>query len=294
MTMEKFINKEGKPVWYYHFEIAEPKAAVVISHGMAEHPGRYVQLAEFLNGQGYDVRAIVHIGHDRVAEHPGHMDPGDFDRCVENLDELVALSKQKNGRVFLIGHSMGSFLAQLYMERHGKNIDGCVLSGSTRSAPNAKETAAMVKGLTETFDPKQPNAALIGSMFGAYNSRYPEQRTDFDWLTRDQAVVDAYIADPYSGFPCTLGFYQNMIQGMADMGDETAMANIPKDLPILIIGGSMDPVSSWGEGLYALKESYDALGLQSRLIVYEDARHEVFNELNREQVFRDVLEFLEQ
>lgn len=294
MTIEKFINKEGKPVWYYDFPIEAPKATVVLSHGMAEHPGRYVPLAEFLNGQGYAVRAIVHIGHDRMAEHLGHMDQGDFDRCVENLDELVQRSKEKTDKVFLIGHSMGSFLSQLYLERHGKHIDGCVLSGSTMSAPNARETAAMVTALTEAGDPNQPNFELIASMFGAYNSRYEKARTDFDWLTRDESIVDAYIADPYSGCTCTLGFYQNMIQGMADMGEEKAMENIPKDLPILIIGGSMDPVSNWGEGLYALQKKYEELGLQSTLIVYEDARHEVFNELNREQVFHDVLRFLEQ
>lgn len=293
MTKENFINKEGRTVWYYSFETEQPKATVVISHGMAEHPGRYAPLAEFLNKHGYDVRAIVHIGHDSTAERLGHMDRGEFDRCVENIDELVALAKKKTDKVLLIGHSMGSFLSQLYIERHGENIDGCVLSGSTMSADNAKETAAMVNALAQEGDPTQPNYKLIASMFGSYNSRYENVRTDYDWLTRVESVVDAYIADPYSGYTCTLGFYQNMIQGMADMGEESALERIPKALPILIIGGSMDPVSSWGEGLYRLKEKYDALGLCSELIVYDGARHEVFNEVNREQVFRDVLAFLE-
>ena len=130
--------------------------------------------------------------------------------------------------------------------------------------------------------------------FGAYNKAFPNHRTDFDWLSRDEAQVDKYIADPLCGGICSISFYKNLTCGMAQMGKEELTRNVPKTLPVYIQGGSMDPVSDMGKGLYALRDQYVSLGLSRvELTVYEGARHEIFNETNRMEVYRNTLAFID-
>ena len=130
--------------------------------------------------------------------------------------------------------------------------------------------------------------------FGSYNKAFPDQRTDFDWLSRDTEQVDKYIADPLCGGICTISFYKNLTCGMARMGKSELIQKVSKDLPVYIQGGSMDPVSGMGKGLYALRDQYTALGLSRvELDVYEGARHEIFNEINRGEVYRNTLTFID-
>ena len=143
-------------------------------------------------------------------------------------------------------------------------------------------------------DKTHPSPFMNNMAFGAYNKAFPNPRTDFDWLSRDAAQVDKYIADPYCGGICSISFYKNLTCGMAQMGKEELIRNVPKDLPVYIQGGSMDPVSDMGKGLFALRDQYTGLGLSRvELTVYEGARHEIFNETNRAEVYRNTLNFIE-
>ena len=189
---------------------------------------------------------------------------------------------------------MGSFLSQLYVTRY-HDLAGLILSGSTKAAPIAKMGAVLATILTALSKDKTRLSPFMNNMaFGAYNKAFPDRRTDFDWLSRDEAQVDKYIADPLCGGICSVSFYKNLTCGMAQMGKPEHTCNVSKDLPVYIQGGSMDPVSDMGKGLYALRDQYTELGLSRvELTVYDGARHEIFNETNRHEVYRNTLTFID-
>lgn len=295
MEKKSFLNQSGQPVFYLHWSVDAPRAAVVIAHGMVEHPARYDDLATFLNGSGIAVYGIYHIGHGPDAATLNHMGEGDFDRCVDNLHDLIQLAKAQTGvPVILLGHSMGSFLSQLYVTKY-QDLAGLILSGSTKASPVAKMGAVLATVMTALSKDKTRPCPFMNDMaFGSYNKAFPNPRTDFDWLSRDTEQVDKYVSDPYCGGICSVSFYKNLTCGMARMGKPGLIQNVPKDLPIYIQGGSMDPVSEMGKGLYALREQYVQLGIgRVELDVYDGARHEIFNETNRMEVYRNTLTFIE-
>lgn len=295
MTGEVFANKTGDAVHYLKWAAEEPRCAVVISHGMAEHPERYDGTAKFLVSRGAAVYAIYHIGHGKFAERPGHMAKGDFDKCVSNLHELVELAGRETGKpVFLLGHSMGSFLAQLYIERFG-GIKGLILSGSSAATPVMK-AAKPVAGLVCAFarDKSAPSPFMNRLSFGAYNAAVEDPKTEFDWLSRDGESNARYVADPLCGFVCSKSFFREMAGGFAVMAKPSELRKIDRDLPIFIHGGEKDPVSDCGKGLCALEKQYRDLGVKDvTLVVYPGARHEIYNETNKAEVCENTAEFIE-
>lgn len=292
---KSFQNLTGERVIYREWSAEKPKAAVVIAHGMVEHPGRYQDFASYLNKYDISVYAICHIGHGEDAETLNHMGKGDFDRCISNLHELVTIARQETLKpVILLGHSMGSFMSQLYITRYD-DLDALILSGSTKASAVVKAGAVLAKVLNAlSRDKRRPSPFMNSMAFGSYNKAFKNPRTDFDWLSRDARQVDRYIQDSYCGGICSIGFYENLTGGMASMGKKKSISNINKALPIYIQGGGDDPVSDMGKGLHALKKQYDALGVKDvRLDIYPGARHEIFNEINKKEVYRNTLGFID-
>ncbi|MCR4668091.1 MAG: lysophospholipase [Clostridia bacterium] len=295
MQERSFVNRTGDTIYYLEWAADEPKCAVVISHGMAEHPERYDDLAVYLNSKGYAVYAINQMGHGTHAAKPGHMAKGDFDKCVSNLSELVEIAKKETGKdAFLLGHSMGSFISQLYIERF-HNIKGLILSGSSAATPVMK-MAKTIAGIVCAFskDTSRPSAFMNKMSFGSYNKAIDSPKTAFDWLSRDEENVRKYIEDPLCGFVCSQSFFREMAGGFAVMAEKSELDKIDKDLPIFIHGGSKDPVSDLGKGLYALEKQYKDLGVKDvTLTVYPEARHEIYNELNKQEVYDNTVDFIE-
>lgn len=294
MEKKSFRSQEQEEVHYLRWSVLNPGAALVIAHGMVEHPARYDELASFLNDAGISVYGICHIGHGENAKILNHMGKGDFDRCISNIHQLVALAREETGvPVFLLGHSMGSFMSQLYVTRY-RDLNGLILSGSTTASIVEKAGSVLARVLCAfSPDKTKPSKFMNAMAFGAYNKAFPDAKTDFDWLSRDEAQVAKYIADPYCGGICSISFFRNLTTGMAQMGNKKALQNIDRNLPIYIQGGSMDPVSNMGKGLYALEKQYQDLGVQTvKLDVYEGARHEIFNELNKQQAYDNTLAFI--
>ena len=294
MQKHTFQNQSGQQVFYLHWPVDDPLCAVVIAHGMVEHPRRYADLARFLNKNAIAVYGIYHIGHGEDAQILNHMGPGEFDTCISNIHQLVSIAGAETGKpVVLLGHSMGSFMSQIYITRYD-DLAGVILSGSTKTPPIAKAGALAAK-ILYAFSPHKtrPSKLMNTLAFGAYNNAFPNPRTDFDWLSRDDSQVDAYVDDPLCGGICSIGFFKNLTGAMASMGKEKFTKNINKDLPIYIQGGGMDPVSDMGKGLTALKAQYDGLGIRRvELDIYPEDRHEIFNELDKETVYRNTLQFL--
>ncbi len=294
MDKKYFVNAAGDRVFYLQWLTEHPKAAVVIAHGMAEHPARYHDLATFLNENGIGVWGICHIGHGKDAKILNHMGKGDFDRCITNIHELVQLVRQKNNvPVILLGHSMGSFMSQLYITRYD-DLDALILSGSTKANLMTKVGSVLAKVMNAlSRNRTKPSKFMDNMAFGAYNKAFKNPKTSFDWLSRDEKQVEKYIKDPYCGGVCSISFFENLTGGMAAMGKKKYTKNINPGLPIYIQGGSQDPVSDMGKGLDALKKQYESLGVKRvELDVYEGARHEIFNELNKDEVYQNTLGFI--
>jgi alpha-beta hydrolase superfamily lysophospholipase len=256
------------------------KGLVQVADGMAEHFSRYARLAEALTGAGYAVYGIDHRGHGASAKVHGLGDfgPRGFAAVVTDMAELTRFAKREtSGQPFaLLGHSMGSFAAQLYVLEHAHELNAVVLSGT-----------AQAKALF---------AARVGASPGleAFNAAFEPARTPFDWLSRDEAEVDAYVADPLCGFALTEASMQSMFTLLAGAAIDPRLAAALADLPVLVLSGEVDPVVGPAQAFAkALIEDWRAAGL-TRIDhrVYPGARHELFNETCHEEVTADLIAWL--
>lgn len=287
-----FRDADGVEISYRRWlPEGDPKAIVQIAHGASEHSERYDRFARFLTGRGYAVYADDHRGHGLTAKVTGvgKSGPRGWDGMVDDLKELGDLAKADIGDVSLVlfGHSMGSFLAQLFIQRYGPEIDGVVLSGSSGGLAGAADTVALL----ETMPPDDP-----APIFGPLNAAFEPARTPFDWLSRDEAEVDKYIADPMCGddAPLTIGFVIDMMRGGAEAWSPANEKRVRQDLPILLITGEADPVSEGAKTVRDLEARYRANGVADVTgLYYPDARHELLNETNRDDVHRDVVAWLD-
>ncbi len=278
------------------------RAVVQIAHGMAEHAARYAHVAKALTDRGYAVYANDHRGHGRTAA--GEDDLGFF---AENrgwmrvLDDLYRLNRRAEqdhpgAPRYLFGHSMGSFLAQQYLFTFPATIRGLVLSGTTRHPGVVVEAGAVLaRAEIRRQGPRGRSTALMAAGFGAFNAAFAPARTDFDWLSRDPAEVDAYIADPRCGFAPTNRMWLDLFSGLRVIRQPQRLESVPRDLPIYVFAGDQDPVGDAGAGVDRLLDAYADAGLHqvtSRL--YPDGRHEMVNDINRDEVIGDLVRWLDE
>jgi len=277
------------------------KAAVQIAHGLAEHGGRYARLAQALTGAGYVVYAGDHRGHGRTAAQAD--DLGFFaarDGWATVLGDLWQLTRRIAGDhpalpIVLIGHSMGSFMAQHLMSEHGDAFAGVVLSG-TGGKPSPLAAAGRVIARLERWrlGARGRSDLLQAFSFGAFNKQFAPARTPADWLSRDAAEVDKYIADPLCGFPASVQLWIDLLDALGDVTSAERQARIPKRLPIYIISGSNDPVGGNTKSVRQLLDAYRKAGLERVTHrFYDSARHELFNETNRDDVTRDLIQWMD-
>lgn len=278
----------------------QPRAVVQISHGMGEHSLRYAYTAARLCAAGFEVWASDHRGHGETARggRLGHVaDKDGFFTAVNDLvrwSDVIA-SERPRTPLFLLGHSWGSFLAQAYIERYGDRLAGCALSG-TRGPGGARVVAGAVLGtvIAGLFGPRRYSRLLDKMAGGNLNVPFEPARTPFDWLSRNEKTVDAYIADPLCGFHQSAGFFRDLAAGLADIHNPRSLALIPKRLPIYVFSGSRDPVGEMGKSPSALVDAYRALGVEDlEFVLYPDARHETLNEINRDEVIGALVSWLE-
>ena len=281
---------------YVWDEVKSPKAVVQIAHGMAEDAARYEDFAKFLNKNGYNVLADDHRGHGKTAQGKmGIVPDGDcyFD-TIEDMALLTDYAKDKyKVPVILFGHSYGSFLSQGYIEKHSDKIVACVLCGSARMDTSDAKLGGIVANLqTALFGKDKPAKFIANLSFGNYEKPFKQDGKTNAWLNRDGAEVDKYNANPMCGFILSLGFYKSFFNGLKQIyGD--APKQIRADLPIFIISGDQDPVGGMGVLVKNLYEMYKGLGFDVDMKLYEGARHEILNEINKEEVYNDALAFFE-
>jgi alpha-beta hydrolase superfamily lysophospholipase len=273
-----------------------PRAVVQIVHGLAEHSARYARLAEALTAASYAVYAHDHRGHGpncAAADLGFFAESGGWRLLLDDIDAVaqrIASDCPGLPRVFL-GHSMGSFLGQTYIAEHGRELAAAVISGSAGPPPPALVVAKPVIAVERwRLGPRGKSPIVQSLLFGAQNKPLRPARTDFDWLSRDPAEVDKYIADPLCGFGLTNQLASDLVGALGDLGSPKLAARIPKTLPIYIFSGARDPV---GVSLQGLLDVYKAAGLDVTAKIYPDARHETLNETNRDEVTRDLIAWLD-
>lgn len=256
------------------------RGLVQIAHGMGEHIGRYAGLIEVLVTAGFTVYGNDHRGHGGTAssaKNLGDFGRWGFDLLVEDMVRLSAIAREENphARFILLGHSMGSFAAQQYVLEHSRQIDGLVLSGS-----------GALDGLAHLVSSAPPQKNIL-------NAPFEPSRTPFDWLSRDKAVVDAFINDPLC-FPQLQPASLNSFLGAAPrLSDSMRLGKIRSDLPIYLFSGSADPVGQQLEGVETLMSRYHQAGLYDITHdFYTGGRHEMLNEINRDEVRANLLAWI--
>jgi alpha-beta hydrolase superfamily lysophospholipase len=302
---KSFQARDGKTIVYYEWAPAENssvKAIVQIAHGMAEHAQRYDRFASFLVKNGFAVFANDHRGHGKTAgsqEEIGYKEDGDFwGKAVADMRSLQELAKaQYPGRpYFLFGHSMGSFLSRNFIAKFGNELNGAILSG-TGGDPGFLGKIGLLIAKIESFfkGRKKPSPLLDTLSFGQFNREFKPNRTGHDWLSKDEKEVDKYVADPTCGTVFTTGFFIDLLRGINLINKKETFQNTPKQLPIYLFAGALDPVGDKGKGVEEVFKKYKEAGIQNvSCKLYEIGRHEMLNETNRDEVYDDILKWLKQ
>lgn len=295
---------DGVEVFVYRWlPEGEPRGVVQIAHGASEHAARYDRLARRLQADGWAVYANDHRAHGKTAgslERFGIIEPGGWDHIVEDAHRLTnhLRALHPDRPVVLLGHSMGSLVTQDYLYRgFGIALDGAILSGTLSSLPvDLDELEANVARELETQG-RDVGSEQFAMLFAEFNDPFvdpadPEAATGFEWLSRDPVEVKAYVDDPWCGGLLTSGFIGDQFGRLQQLWAPGAVEGVTPKLPMLIVGGDRDPVGEDGEGVRRLADRYGAGGMDVTLTLYPGARHEIFNETNRDQVEQDVLDWV--
>jgi len=283
-TRFTYPAQDGVDIVGYRWDPAgTPRGAVQLTHGMGEHVRRYGALARALTDRGLVVYGQDHRGHGvtaRSEEELGQLGPDGWTQLVDDVDLLVSLirDEQPGLPLVLLGHSMGSFAVQQYLLDHSDRVDAVVLTGTT-----ALDQLEPALDLDKPID------------LAAFNAAFEPARTEFDWLSRDEAIVDVYIADPRCGFGIDTDAGKDMFASARRMADPGQVTAIRPDLPLYIAAGELDPVNANLALLHVLVDRYRAAGLTDVTVrTYPGARHEILNETNRDEVVARILDWIDQ
>jgi alpha-beta hydrolase superfamily lysophospholipase len=277
----------------------KPRAIIHVLHGLAEHIDRYARFANVCAAKGYLVVGHNHRGHGAQPDDGllGHF--ADADGMSKIIDDAALVLEEMRGRfpsapVVLLGHSMGSYIAQRFLMERGPRVDALILSGSTWPNRQEIQVARLLSKIMMFFRRGRVHSRFFDeSVFKKFNRRFGPNRTEFDWLSRDKAEVDKYVADPLCGSRSTYALWLELSNTLLAISTKHAIARIPAALPILITGGEEDPVGG-KRALARLAAEYEASGHQRvKLKLYPDARHEMLNELNRDAVTDDILAWMD-
>lgn len=292
-------QKDNHNTKLYLFETKseKPKASILIFHGMAEHHKRYGDFTTYLTENGFDVYLYDHRGHgiDNKKELGFFGNKKGHKIVVEDAIRIsnYVRSNMRTNQFFLISHSMGSLIARNVIQQFDE-FNGVIIMGSTLPNRLLTSLALGVGTIQSLVRGKKHKSKLMDSLlFGGSQYKSLNTKTNYDWLTSNPKSVTRYMADPYCGFICTTSFYTDLIRLTQDAGNKSKINQTRKDLPILFISGDKDAVSSYGKEIIKLKNIYNELGFSNtEYKLYNNARHELLNEVNKEVVYDDIINWL--
>lgn len=278
----------------------ELRGIVQISHGMCEYFTRYTSFAKYLCSLGFIVCGNDHLGHGASVPVSGALGFfGQHNGWSVLVDDVAALTDKMKRQwphlpYFLFGHSMGSMIARLYLTRYGDKIDGCILCGSPAPNPMAGVGIQLANSVIRSHGPMYRSSMLSGIVFKHCNARIPNSKSQFDWLTRDCATVSLYQSDAKCNFIFTASGYRDLFRLMQNCNRVSCVRDTPHAMPILFISGDADPIGNYGSGVKKIAATYRAAGIRDiDVIFYKDGRHEILNELNKQEVYGDISRWLE-
>mgnify|MGYP001345700406 CR=1 FL=1 len=297
--IESFASADGKSkVCAYIFESEKPKAILQISHGMCEHIGRYRDFAEYLTGNGYIVCGNDHLGHGKTS---GDGLDGYFAEKDGRIFVLKDLKKMNdyiqqqypNLPIILLGHSMGSFFARWFAEVYSSSIHALILSGTGGPSMKIRFGAYLSGFLTKLYGPKYVSSFVEKAGMGSYLNKVEHPQSPHDWISRDREIVNAYSQDSKCTFSFTVSAYHELLCVHKHVNQRAWANKMDKKLPILLFSGDKDPVGDYGKGVDKVYKMLLDAGLTDlTLKLYPGGRHEMLNEINRTEVYADILGWL--
>ena len=278
-----------------------PVGHVHILHGMAEHIGRYEEFAEHLVSNGYLVSGHDHRGHGQTGLKHNQLgffaEKKGFERVTEDVREVLQAVREDftESSPIIFGHSMGSFIGRRYIQKYGNSVSKIVLSG-TGGPNNLIEKAGkwLATGLSAVQGKHTENPVLYKLAFGKFNDAFKDVKTEYDWLSTDEKEVQKFIDDPLCGFIASNQFFVDLVDGLNIIHDKNEIAKIPKNMPILMISGSLDPVSDQGKEVWKVAEQYKKVGITDiTVVISEGKRHELLNEVGREETYKLITKWMD-
>ncbi|WP_159438297.1 alpha/beta fold hydrolase [Massiliimalia massiliensis] len=306
MSRSNFLSSNGTDrIAYYIFRNEDtqekPKAILQISHGMCEYFLRYSDFAAFLTQHGYIVCGNDHLGHgDSVKndDYLGYFAPNNgWKYLVQDVHRLTLKMKAKYPDIplILMGHSMGSFITRLYIDQFSDDIDGVMIVGTNGGNPFTTVGITLAKQIRAIRGEFHRSSLLQKLTNAGFNSKYPEHYSEHDWLSRDKRIADQFAADEKCGFTFTASAFLDLFTMIRLINRPQWGQMIRKDLPAYLFAGDNDPVGDYGKGVARVYQHLNTLGIEDLQIrLYPGARHEVLNEINKEEVYQDVLNWLDQ
>lgn len=284
-------------VHYYIYSPEKPRAVLMFSHGMCDHIERYEEFAEFLCKND-----IAFVGNDHIGHGNSVLDENmrgffgqerGYINMVRDLHRMKLIINKRFADIphFLMGHSMGSFLARIYLSKYRDRWSGAIIMGTagglTGAVPYRKLLDLIERDRGDYYRPKLGSAILM-----MFNRRIDDRRTPADWLSRDDKNVDKFIADPKCNFLFTIAGFRDMLNALLCSNSKAVIENTPTNIPLLFLSGSMDPIGQYGKGVHIAVMKYANHGCDVNIRIYRDARHELIFELNRDEVMKDIYSFL--
>lgn len=298
-----FLSADGKTSIHAVEWVPQPpvRAIVEIAHGVSEHILRYESLAADLSEHGFAVVGHDHLGHGGsvIPDAPRLYfgPPGSWETVTRDLDIRRRLARERFGPLplFLLGHSMGSFLVRTYLIRYPGTVDGAILIGTGQMSPAVLAAgSALARAECHRIGPTQVSPLIERLAFGPYNRPFTPARTPYDWLSLNTANVDAYLADPLCGGIPTAGLFRDLLDGLRLIQNPRALRKMNLATPVLFLSGAMDPVGGCGRGVRAAFRSFQRAGMRDvSLHLYPQLRHEILNEACRGDVDQDLCRWLE-
>lgn len=292
MQQRSSVDPHGVEVFSRWWPVETPRAILVIAHGASEHSGRYGRFARALNDAGFAVVAIDHRGHGLTAAGADRavMGVGGGQAVIDDLHQLLGDARDMFGAdlpAFLFGHSLGSLISLAFLTQHSGLLSGAVLCGMAADVNGVAELGALLSG----FDTPEMRDESAAALLAANNAPFEPARTPYDWLSRDEAEVDLYAADPLCGdaHPLTFGYLIDLFAVVAPATERLGSISCP----VLLIAGDQDPAAGMGEFARAAAAAMADAGVDTDLIIYAQARHELLNELDRDAITADILGWLD-
>lgn len=302
---DTFKTPDNQIIFYYQWFAAKNKTfkgVVQIAHGIGEHAGRYHSIAQTLQNEGFEVYANDHRNHGKSVKNDdylGYYDGEDYFEDALNdmrqFSEIIQKEHPKN-KIILFGHSMGSFLSRAYITKYGQDIEALILSGTGNFMKGLGTFGILSsKILTKINGKHKSNELLKNVFFNQFNKAFKPNRTPVDWISSDEHQVDLFEADPLRIEDFSLCIFLDILKATKKVNETAAFENTPKNLPIYLFSGDKDPVGEMGKGVKKVAKNYKKAGIQDlTLKLYKGGRHEMLNEINKNEVENDLLNWLNQ